>query len=378
MANRTWSAVLTPEVNPVLEDVRMELCQASLVFGDADVTVYGQYLDEDVDLDDGVLNEDDSEDEVDVKGSDDDDDEDDEEVKEPKPAPKKKEKKIVKKGGDAESSSDEEEMNEDDDEGDDNLMQGDNEPFVICRLNKYAPSCTLALDLEGSFQFMIKVNKPNSSGMNPKVALVGTFDIIDEDEDDDIDLSDEEFEPGVISENMADRVTEVTSEDDEETAPESTKTGGADTPPVQETKKGKKAQNKRPAAERSETATKKAKEESTTGGKSAVVRKELPEGVKYEVLSTGSGKQAAPGKKAKVRYEGRLASNGRKFDSGTLDFVIGSGDMIKGFDVGVRGMLQKEQRRIFVPSRLAYGRQSVGDIPPHSDLIFDITLLGVH
>lgn len=387
MANRTWSAVLTPEQGPVLEGVRMELCQASLVHGDADVTVYAQYLEDDLDLE-GCF--------ADCNGDSDEEEDSDEEGEEklekpekpekPKKSANKTESKKLKK---AESSDDEEDKEDDDDTDDDDDddkldMDNDNEPFVICRLNKYAPSCTLALDLEGSFQFMIKVNTPNSSGAKPEVALVGTFDPMEED-DDEMDFSDEdeEFEPAIAFDDMSNRVTDVTSED--ETAPESTKASIEDSPDTTaaevvskpaagqaQGKKGKKAQNKRPAAENSEPAAKKAKESS------AVVRKELPEGVKYEMLSAGSGKQATPGKKAKVRYEGRLASNGRKFDSGVLDFVIGSGDMIKGFDVGVRGMLQREQRRVWVPSRLAYGRQGTDGIPPNSDLIFDVTLLGVH
>lgn len=67
------------------------------------------------------------------------------------------------------------------------------------------------------------------------------------------------------------------------------------------------------------------------------ITKTLPGNIKYSILTVGSGKTASVGKRVKVRYEGRLASNGKKFDSGTLDFTIGAGEMIKGFDLGVRG-----------------------------------------
>lgn len=106
-----------------------------------------------------------------------------------------------------------------------------------------------------------------------------------------------------------------------------------------------------------------------------VAARVLPGGVKYEVLKTGTGKIASVGKRVKVKYEGRLARNGKKFDSGSLDFTVGSGDMIKGFDLGVRGMLVQERRRILIPARLGYGKQSVGGILPNSDLIFEVTLL---
>ncbi|XP_055389083.1 uncharacterized protein LOC129618341 [Condylostylus longicornis] len=117
-----------------------------------------------------------------------------------------------------------------------------------------------------------------------------------------------------------------------------------------------------------------AKEEKKSDVAPGVVR-QLAGGVKYEVLGVGRGtKIATIGKRVKVKYEGRLA-NGKQFDKGTLDFTIGGGDMIKGFDLGARGMLEQEKRRVFIPSRLAYGKQKVGGIPPNSDLIFEITLL---
>lgn len=67
------------------------------------------------------------------------------------------------------------------------------------------------------------------------------------------------------------------------------------------------------------------------------VLREVAGGVKFEVLSVGKGKIASIGKRVKVKYEGRLSRTGKKFDAGTLDFTIGGGDMIQGFDLGVRG-----------------------------------------
>ncbi|OII74425.1 peptidyl-prolyl cis-trans FKBP-type family protein [Cryptosporidium andersoni] len=113
-------------------------------------------------------------------------------------------------------------------------------------------------------------------------------------------------------------------------------------------------------------------------------RREFSNGLKYEVLSiTNLPKHDKPqialnGSNIKVKYEGRLASNGKKFDSGIFSFTLGCGDVIKGFDQGVKGMLVNEKRRIFIPSKLGYGAKgSPPIIPKNADLVFEISLLQV-
>jgi len=104
----------------------------------------------------------------------------------------------------------------------------------------------------------------------------------------------------------------------------------------------------------------------------------LSSGIKYEIITSGNGPIAAAGQKVKVKYEGRLTNTSRqKFDSGILEFRLGSGEMIQGFDLGVRGMLVNEYRRICIPARLGYGKQRVGIIPPNSDITFTVKLLGI-
>ncbi|EEA07746.1 peptidyl-prolyl cis-trans isomerase, fkbp-type family protein [Cryptosporidium muris RN66] len=112
--------------------------------------------------------------------------------------------------------------------------------------------------------------------------------------------------------------------------------------------------------------------------------REFSNGLKYEVLSiTNLPKHDKPqialnGSNVKVKYEGRLASNGKKFDSGIFSFTLGCGDVIKGFDQGVKGMLVNEKRRIFIPSKLGYGlKGSPPIIPRNADLVFEISLLQV-
>ena len=59
-------------------------------------------------------------------------------------------------------------------------------------------------------------------------------------------------------------------------------------------------------------------------------------------------------------------------------FSLGSGEVIKGWDIGVQGMSVGGERRITVPANLAYGSKSLPGIPANSNLIFDIKMLEIH
>jgi FKBP-type peptidyl-prolyl cis-trans isomerase FkpA len=104
----------------------------------------------------------------------------------------------------------------------------------------------------------------------------------------------------------------------------------------------------------------------------------------------GTGKEATIGNTVVVHYTGwfykPLAKNqrGRKFDSSLdrkepLDFRLGAGQVIKGWERGVSGMKVGGKRTLIIPSELAYGKRGApgGSIPPDSDLIFDVELLDV-
>ncbi|CAE7320972.1 fkbp4 [Symbiodinium microadriaticum] len=107
-----------------------------------------------------------------------------------------------------------------------------------------------------------------------------------------------------------------------------------------------------------------------------VTHRMLASGLRYEVLKSGSGPQAMPGKEVKVRYEGRLGSTGGRFDKGVIKFRLGMGEVIQGWDQGVKGMLRGEKRRLLVPSKLGYGRSGAPPaIPPNADLVFEVELL---
>lgn len=99
-------------------------------------------------------------------------------------------------------------------------------------------------------------------------------------------------------------------------------------------------------------------------------------------VEVGTGKTAVKGALLLVHYTGYL-SDGSKFDSSIdrgrpFQCVIGTGRVIKGWDLGVIGMKEGGKRKLFVPSELAYGERQIGElIKPHSDLTFEIELLEV-
>jgi FKBP-type peptidyl-prolyl cis-trans isomerase FkpA len=74
----------------------------------------------------------------------------------------------------------------------------------------------------------------------------------------------------------------------------------------------------------------------------------------------------------------------RKFDSSLdrndpLEFSLGIGQVIKGWDEGVQGMKIGGKRTIHIPAAMGYGTRGAGDvIPPNSDLMFDVELLGLN
>lgn len=96
----------------------------------------------------------------------------------------------------------------------------------------------------------------------------------------------------------------------------------------------------------------------------------------------GTGKEAKKGSLLLVHYTGTL-DDGTKFDSShdrgkPFQFVIGTGRVIKGWDMGVMGMKEGGKRKLFVPAHLGYGERQVGDlIKPNSNLHFTVELLEV-
>lgn len=105
-------------------------------------------------------------------------------------------------------------------------------------------------------------------------------------------------------------------------------------------------------------------------------------GLRYQIIQKGDGEQATQGKNISVHYKGQL-TDGTVFDSSydrkqPIDFAVGVGQVIKGWDEGLQLMRVGDKARLVIPSHLAYGSQGAGGvIPPDATLIFDVELMSV-
>lgn len=102
-------------------------------------------------------------------------------------------------------------------------------------------------------------------------------------------------------------------------------------------------------------------------------------GVLYEITREGSGASVKPGQLVTMKYRGSLL-NGTVFDDSDmhkpLEFPVGRGKLIPGFDSQALQMKVGERRTIIIPPELAYGSAGVpGVIPGDSYLVFDLELL---
>ena len=106
-------------------------------------------------------------------------------------------------------------------------------------------------------------------------------------------------------------------------------------------------------------------------------------GLIIEDIIIGEGEEAKDFNKVIVNYTGKL-EDGSIFDSSLkpgrspFTFTLGSGSVIKGWDLGVKGMKVGGKRKLTIPSELGYGSRGAGGvIPPDATLIFEVELIEV-
>lgn len=103
-------------------------------------------------------------------------------------------------------------------------------------------------------------------------------------------------------------------------------------------------------------------------------------GLRYVVTKAGAGEKVGNGKKIKAHYTGRLL-DGTEFDSSVkrdvpFEFVVGTGQVIKGWDEALSDMKKGEKRTLIIPHALAYGEGGrPPTIPPAATLVFDVELV---
>lgn len=105
-----------------------------------------------------------------------------------------------------------------------------------------------------------------------------------------------------------------------------------------------------------------------------------------DIPGPADGSVAKAGDTVWVHYTGKLADTGKEFDSSKgpgrgepIDFVLGAGRVIKGWEEGIAGMKIGDKRQLTIPATLGYGASGTpgGPIPPNATLVFDVELMGL-
>lgn len=105
--------------------------------------------------------------------------------------------------------------------------------------------------------------------------------------------------------------------------------------------------------------------------------------LQIEVITVGTGATPKRGDRVTVHYTGWF-TNGEKFDSSVdrrdpFQFILGAGQVIRGWDLGVAQMKLGEKVKLTIPPQLGYGVQGYpGAIPPNSTLVFEVELLAIN
>ena len=109
----------------------------------------------------------------------------------------------------------------------------------------------------------------------------------------------------------------------------------------------------------------------------------LSDGLEYIDVKVGCGSASQTGSNVSVEYTGWLQNGGTKFDSSydrggkPFSFVIGQGQVIKGWEEGIAGMKVGGIRYLIIPPSLAYGSTGQSPIPPNATLIFEVQMISI-
>ncbi len=109
----------------------------------------------------------------------------------------------------------------------------------------------------------------------------------------------------------------------------------------------------------------------------------LPGGIYYQIIKAGAGPLATTTGTRQIHYTLYL-TDGQKLESSReaefpipFSFKPGESQAIKGMEVGTNDMNVGEVRKLYVPSNLGYGDKGQGNVPPNSDLVFEIELVDI-
>ncbi|KAH8814941.1 hypothetical protein F5884DRAFT_156970 [Xylogone sp. PMI_703] len=345
--------------------------------------------------------------------------------------------KASKKGKGKATSDDEDEDDEDEDENEGEEI----EEFVLCTLDpakNYQQPLDITIDEDETVFFSVAgshtVYLTGNYLREEEHSHPGAYDS-DEDEDYDLSPDEEELELDEIdSDDESDeldgiedpRITELDT-DEEEEAPQLVKAdkknknkrsadeidqGSLDDLMDKSLKKDEesklsKKQQKKLKNNKGDAVAVEAKEEASKAGKAEKSDKKVQfaknleqgptpsaekpktdakpavktvNGVKIEDKKVGTGRPCKKGDRVGMRYIGKL-TDGKVFDANKkgkpFSFKLGSGEVIKGWDIGIDGMAVGGERRITIPAHLAYGSKSQPGIPGNSTLIFDVKMLEI-
>jgi FKBP-type peptidyl-prolyl cis-trans isomerase FkpA len=99
--------------------------------------------------------------------------------------------------------------------------------------------------------------------------------------------------------------------------------------------------------------------------------------IQFEDIAEGHGRVVEDGDTVKVSYVGAFP-DGKVFDKGSFSFKVGSGQVIQGFDMMLRGMKLGGKRKATIPPEFGYGERGAGGaIPPNATLVFEVEVLEI-